>query len=593
MERWLSSENPCTKNDTAEYQWTIQVSNNGDSDFRVDSLRIVGDDADFFRYGSNTQVKPGLVVRPDQNYDVDVFFKPMEERPYNVVIRLYYTVSSTGVTDSVEADLRGVGIESYATITDQSYARTRFTAPGASTETKVVTIESIGTRPVTITGVNIKGADAADFTNLTFLAPNTGGPTFTLDPGETQDVEITFDPQDIDPLVKNATVDLEGDFAYAECSVTDSSGALDGEVYTLAAESDPLDFGSLLTCYSADGFVTVRNTGTDPVKITAVSPAVPADQYIVIDPDATLSLPVTLAAGEEFQIPARFTPQDPGNYSADVTITVMDTSETVEVAQLTSTMVGVGRKITISLSIDDGYKQFPGLSLQIPVDLNADPDLPDEAEIRRFRVTINYDDGMMLIDKVSLGSLFPSSDGWQLDEIERQPGYVTVEISNADPNKYLQGEGQALLLDFTTYIGDTAASELLPSHSISVGDFGATPFECVNWNYYNGSAELDSVCGLNFRLIEAFPGAKYAAPEATPNIAQTATTVNFGIGLDARTTVEIFNQQGDKVGVLVDRYLEPGNYAVTWDVRDLPSGKYFLRMQSGHMRLSNEVMIQK
>ncbi len=55
----------------------------------------------------------------------------------------------------------------------------------------------------------------------------------------------------------------------------------------------------------------------------------------------------------------------------------------------------------------------------------------------------------------------------------------------------------------------------------------------------------------------------------------------------------MFNQNGDKVGVLVDQYLQPGAYSVTWDASLLPSGKYFYRITSGHWTATNELMIQK
>lgn len=58
----------------------------------------------------------------------------------------------------------------------------------------------------------------------------------------------------------------------------------------------------------------------------------------------------------------------------------------------------------------------------------------------------------------------------------------------------------------------------------------------------------------------------------------------------ARVRISIANVQGQEVKVLVDRWLDPGQHSVTWDVsgdggRDLPSGIYFciLRTESGGM----------
>ena len=105
-------------------------------------------------------------------------------------------------------------------------------------------------------------------------------------------------------------------------------------------------------------------------------------------------------------------------------------------------------------------------------------------------------------------------------------------------------------------------------------------------------ARLDSVCGLNFRLIEAV-NAKYSPGNAYPNVARDQTDIEFSLGLDAHTTIEVFNQQGSKVGVLVDEYLNPGTYRVTWDVRGLPTGTYYYRINSGHWTGMQEIRVQR
>ena len=42
-ERWLSSRNPCTKNTTEQYEWDIQITNDGDEPFVIDHIAIVDD----------------------------------------------------------------------------------------------------------------------------------------------------------------------------------------------------------------------------------------------------------------------------------------------------------------------------------------------------------------------------------------------------------------------------------------------------------------------------------------------------------------------------------------------------------------------
>ena len=597
-ERWLSSRNPCTKNDTEQYEWDIEVSNSGDAAFTVESLVIIDNPDGVFEIIDPGSVTPGKQMNPGVTELVRVAFRPMEEKVYQAKVQLNYRIDGVLSDEPVERFLDGIGIESYVTITDQSYGKHQFTGPGTNTVTQSVFLQSTGTRDVTITNISIKGADAADFRNITLVnnPPNTL--PLTLAPNETQEVEVTFDAQDTDPLLKNATIDLEGDFAYANCSETDSSGALDGEVFTLGAQISGWTFPSILTCFEDDGNVTVTNTGTDPIEIINISQAQPTDQGITVDfSGLTFSdqNPIVLQAGEVLQIPVHFAPTDPGNYSANVTVTIRDTDGDGQDEELVAPVSGTARQITINFSIPEGYTQFPGLPLTISVNMTTlNGDDPAEARISHFFVQVYYNDGMMLVDKEKfrLGEQFPESEGWTITEFERAPGYIIFEIENTAGNFIDKVEGEVLQIDFITFIGDVTETSLDPVAWLQPGGFGMNNNNCVLIDTTFGNARLDEVCGLNFRLIEA-AASKYSVGNAHPNIASTTTDVTFSLGLDAHTTIELFNQQGDKVGVLVNEYLNPGSYSVTWDVSTLPVGTYYYRITSGHWTGTQEVKVHR
>lgn len=605
--RWLSVESGCTKNDTLEYTDLVQITNTGDSEFRIDDIQVVDDPDNVFRaVPVNAQNQPidviGRLVRPGDVIDVRVYFKPMAVKDYdgNVSwVRLYYTIPNTGVSDSVDGYLRGEGIESYIAITGDDFGRVQFTTPGANTVTRTLTITASGNRPTTITRVFV---DDPNFTNVTLTTPNTATP-FTLAPNETQEVEVTFDPTGVDPVSKVGTINVEGDFAYANCSESDSTGDLTGAIYTLGATIDNHDFGSILTCFEGSGTLTVQNTGLDPVKVTDIQGPTPNDQYFTIDPNFILNVqanPVTLAPigspGDQLTIPVDFAPDAAGTYNADVTVTIMDTSETTTIQELVGTVTGVGRVITITLSVDDIPPTFPGLPINdVPVRLTGEnvPNDPAAAQISNFQFTVQYDAGMMrLTGDVELGDLFPESEGWELEILDRAAGYLNVRISNPDRTKVISGEGNVLLLDFITFIGDDTESTIEPEGMILTVYGMNSENDCVIIEYDPGVTGLDSVCGLDFRLIEA-SGIKYGLSNASPNVTSTRTEISFSIGIEGETTIEVFDQKGNRVGLLVDQTLQPGGYAVSWDVRSVPSGKYFYRITSGPWSETKEVMVQK
>lgn len=605
-QQWLSLESGCTKNEVGEYTDIIQITNDGDSEFEIDNLEIINDPDNVFRFEPiNSNGDPidvtGRAVRPGDVINVRVYFKPMAVKDYDgndSYLRLYYTVTNSGKEDFVQGYLKGEGIESYLSIDGRDFGRIQFTTPGANTVTEQIDITASGNRPTTITDIFL---DDPNFRDVTLITP--AGPLpVTLDPGEMMTVEVTFDPTGIDPVQKTGTINVVGDFAYDECSETDSVGALTGEIYTLGASIDSYDFGSMLTCYEGDGVLTVQNTGLDPVKVTDIAGPDPANQYFTIDPNFVLNVqasPVVLAGrgqpGDALTIPVHFAPAAAGAFNANVTVTIMDTSEQTVLQELVGSVTGSGRIINITLGIDDIPPIFPGLRIDdVPVWLTGEdaPNDPAAAAISNFQFTVQYDAGMMrLTGDVELGDLFPPTDGWQLEIIDRAAGYLNVRIYNDDPTKIITGEGEVLLMDFITFIGDETESTLEPEGAI-LAVYGQNSNECVTIDYVAGLTGLDSVCGLDFRLIEA-SGIKYALSNASPSITSSRTEISFSIGLEGRTTIEVFNQQGNRVGLLVDQNLQPGGYAVSWDVEGVPSGKYFYRINSGPWTETKEVMVQK
>ncbi len=594
-EQWLT-ENNCTKNTTDKYTATIQAENKGDSDYEVVDLKIANDpDGVYSIDRDQTGVIPGLVVKPTTAYNIVVNFDPKAEKVYyadpnRAQVVMTYKVQNN--IDSIIGYLDGIGIESYATISDQDFGKIQFTAPGVNTVNSTVQIEAKGTRPVTITNITPNP-------NTHFRLVNPPALPLTMAPGTSQVVELEFIPQDANELIKNATIDIEGDFAYSDCAdLTDSSGTLVGEVFTLGASIEGFDFGTLLTCFEGDGVVTVRNNSTEPVQITNFTQAAPGGQGFSVDPDNTINLPYALdpagdpSGGDVMTIPVHFAPNAAGTFNANVTVTIMSEDGTEEVATLVAPITAAAETITVNMSIPTGLTQFPGLPIEIPVNLDNDP---ARAQVTEILINLDYDAGMMLLRNptsggIKLGDLFPAGQGWDLTVIDVKPGTFTVRISNT-AGRFLQGTGEVLKLDFITFVGEVTQSDL--TFNVTPVAFGENLTPCIDITTSPGDITLDRICGLDFRLIEAINTTKYSVGQANPSVIKTSTNIEFSIGLDAQTTIEVFNHNGDKVGVLVDQYLDPGTYTVTWDAQNVPSGKYFYRITSGHWTGTNEMIIQK
>jgi hypothetical protein len=253
----------------------------------------------------------------------------------------------------------------------------------------------------------------------------------------------------------------------------------------------------------------------------------------------------------------------------------------------------------LNAHIPTDYKSMPGNKYPVQVFITSSE---PEARIDTLTFTLRYKHGMMRdeidatsqqsMDQVVAGTIL---NGWKVSmpfpqAVDTQDTTVTVLALNlkAPAGQFLTGTGVALNIPFVTYIGNVTESPL---------PFFLTPterLECADIVTVPGKAVLDSVCGLNFRLISAFAGAPtYALQQNNPNPFNPTTDINFSLGLDGETKVSIYDANGKQVAVLVDTYLKPGKYAVTWDASAMPSGLYYCRIVSGHWSKTQTMMLQK
>jgi hypothetical protein len=297
-----------------------------------------------------------------------------------------------------------------------------------------------------------------------------------------------------------------------------------------------------------------------------------------------------------------FSPSAVGSFSGTLTFDVRDASGVTPVlfngAAVVARFTGAARMVSLTSHINRDYKGLPGA--RYLVDVFVDKSEP-EAKIDELTFSLRYAHGMMKdeIDptsKASLQSLLNGTiiAGWTVsmptppakDPLADSLTVLFLDLK-APAGQYLVGTGSILKIPFVTYIGDKTISELpfflTPKSRLECADIATTP----------GLAALDSVCGLNFRLISAFAGSTYALQQNSPNPFNPTTDINFSLGLDGATSVRVFDANGQQVALLVNSYLKPGKYTVTWDASTMPSGVYYVRVESGAWSRTQTMMLQK
>jgi hypothetical protein len=85
----------------------------------------------------------------------------------------------------------------------------------------------------------------------------------------------------------------------------------------------------------------------------------------------------------------------------------------------------------------------------------------------------------------------------------------------------------------------------------------------------------------------------YALSSNYPNPFNPTTTIDYSIKLPGAVTLKVFDMLGTEVATLVNERKEPGNYSVTFNASELPSGIYFYTLTSGNFTATKKLILLK
>jgi hypothetical protein len=102
------------------------------------------------------------------------------------------------------------------------------------------------------------------------------------------------------------------------------------------------------------------------------------------------------------------------------------------------------------------------------------------------------------------------------------------------------------------------------------------------------------------RLVETgVVGSTESAPEAFslaqnyPNPFNPETKIQYSVASSQYIRIKIFDVLGREVATLVNEMKPPGEYAVSWDASNAPSGLYFYRIQAGGFTDIKKMIVTK
>jgi hypothetical protein len=103
---------------------------------------------------------------------------------------------------------------------------------------------------------------------------------------------------------------------------------------------------------------------------------------------------------------------------------------------------------------------------------------------------------------------------------------------------------------------------------------------------------------VDFRQQEDISNLTAVLEQNSPNPFNPTTTIRFQLAEAAQTTLDIYNSKGQHIKTLVNDKLAGGAHNAVWNGKDaankeVVSGVYFYRLQTGNFEQTNKMLLIK
>ena len=535
---------------------------------------------------------------------VEAWFRPAIEIVYTAPI---VPVWADGSVDPVSDVLEGEGmIPQQATVGG-------FLTCAATPEGQTVTSDLVIT--------NASGSEDLTISNLRFAAgtdPSWAWATPPADPltvaqGASVNIPVNFTRPIGNNLGFNLTVEFDHDAVRgngADATITPIS---ETEAFGVGSCSGPdilvtnINYGrQLANCDEPQLDFTISNTGGGnvPLEIRNLVPVGPnAGAYTIVNiigpGGVTAAVPFTIPAGETATVTVRFTPVLPDaapwndhNYDAQIHVLNYVEGATDELRPDTYVNVsGVGFVIPISFELSNttnGGVINPGddngNASQITFSVSAVSGSWQRAGLMDYIADVTYKSEALAIDpnRVNVNNNWELASPVEITEIDGETNRARFVLTSGTGGTAMVGDGVVFTFGATLLLGSDFTSE----QTLDVDLLRA----CLIPSTVGTSTEITN-CALTKRVI-SISGTQFSFQPVSPNpVINGQGTVNFGVGIDAPTTIDVINLQGEVVAKLVDQQLSSGEYTLQFPTGNLGNGVYFLRMQSADYTKTQQVIV--
>jgi len=594
------------------YEFSIELGTTGNAPLFDAKLEVLGTDGNYFTVPTTsvpTRLDPNTKYGPYK-----VYFKPEwvvntrnGERPYEVTLRL--SGKDGGADKSATNTLKGIGVQPHITMTPQIDFGTL--EINTTSPIKYSTITSDGSMILTLTGtitdIRIEGTpdDVAAFKiDETFVKTLTM--PFTIPTGETLDLPITFNPTIAD---RNYTAILKVNHDAPETVQTE----LLGKANVTSEKSGTIagfDINPILTCGTREGIVVFNNTSKDNVDATFPNPPVVSGKDAQYFTALDTKIEKAVQNGKQ-EIRVNFSPDAARTYEANLELEVVWVDQvsglTIGRETFIAQMTGEGRNVTSLITAKESEIKTVNLgeiAKDIPVYLNDDN--LNEVGIYQFKIRVKFDPDVIYphlgADKIKTAGTL--TDGFVIDKATMEPGKNNefyIEFSSpANSTQTLQAskdKSSNVLFRFDALaLLDEKLTSVIDPYELNIvrasnPDVNSNPNGgCITLNYEPGTVRVNPACAPTLRPIN-FSGQSFDPGSITRNPVDGEATIKFSVGLEANTSIHVYDVNGNLVATVLNQLLKPGQYESSFNVSDWGSGLYQYRIVNGPYNAVNSFIV--
>ncbi len=398
----------------------------------------------------------------------------------------------------------------------------------------------------------------------------------SLPKGDSLVLPVRFTPRAVNKRL--AFVDVINDASPAPDSTITTQTQVVGFGIEKGIIVDSINYGFVLLCDEPIKEFTIRNTST-------TTPAI-VDSIVYVSGNTLnfelvgANFPINIPQQGSIKLNVKFKPDEVGNYRALLRVySDVGNNYFVEV-------VGIGYNVTTKFTLRDldvDLHLSPGYIVNLITYANSKS--WKDAKITSFEFDIIHKTEWLRLNSIEKGGILDNTWTVTADQIKMNETYSRIHIRGNGTNP-INNDGELVRPNILLLLTDAKVfNPYIDNITFHSRDKCVIPFG-------DTSRIVLNTCVIDIRPIEIALVDYFLEVKSNP-VTEDNFKVNFGVGFDANTKIDLINLSTGSVIPLLNDFIKQGVYELNISSKQIPSGVYALRIHSGSFSQTNKIVISK